>query len=354
MQRSDALELRRELRKAPNQEGIIDWVYGFYVTADHEVAWESVRKFYSLEDEEKFRHLALINRTLSPSVGIDLFPVPVRQNEELAALKEAWNGDEEETLDILSSFRDAVRMGFPHTDPYYAVLTHFTYSVPVKASDGAVLEDGGAVYDALLLSLCPAKLSAPALGFDEGTVENLRRRWVIGAPCAGFLYPSFSGRCEDRNEAAFFMKKDAGHDLFKSLFTMQEEVVMPDELKSGWNSILTEVGVSAQSASLINESLCESEAASLGKKELRKIVEEAGSDGERFEEEYENVAGERELPVKAISSPKVEVKTDSARIQVPAEKAAFIKTQIIDGVEYILIPVDGKVTVNGTEIIIEP
>ena len=178
MQRSDALELRRELRKAPNQEGIIDWVYGFYVTADHEVAWESVRKFYSLEDEEKFRHLALINRTLSPSVGIDLFPVPVRQNEELAALKEAWNGDEEETLDILSSFRDAVRMGFPHTDPYYAVLTHFTYSVPVKASDGAVLEDGGA--DLLIAS--------QRAGFAHGSRDALPAIGVFGQHVLGALW----------------------------------------------------------------------------------------------------------------------------------------------------------------------
>ena len=353
MLRSDALELRRELRKAPNQEGIIDWVYGFYVTPDKEVAWESVRKYYNMEDEDKFRHNTILSRTVSPSVGIDMFPVQIRQNESLIDLKSIWHDEEEEMLDALSGFRDLVREHHTSTDPYYASLTRFVYEVPAKASDGSVLEDGGETYDALIFSLCPAKLSAPALGFDEGAVENLRRRWVIGSPAAGFLYPSFNERSSDRNEAALYMKKEAGRELFESLFEMREEVISPEAHKSEWNDILSEVGVSAESASLINASLCETSETSLGKSELRRIVEEAGSSGERFEEEYEKVAGDREIPVNAISSSKVEVKTDSARIQIPAEKAVFITTRVIDGIEYILIPVDGKVSVNGTEIIID-
>jgi len=115
------------------------------------------------------------------------------------------------------------------------------------------------------------------------------------------------------------------------------------------------MGVSAETASLINESICEyaeeNSSAFLGKETLRRIVEESGGDGEAFENSYENIIGDFELSAEAISKTKVEVQTGSAKVVVPSEAAAFLKTKKIDGIEYILVPVDGVITVNGAEVI---
>jgi hypothetical protein len=44
------------------------------------------------------------------------------------------------------------------------------------------------------------------------------------------------------------------------------------------------------------------------------------------------------------------VKTDSVVLKVPSDKAQLIETRKINGRDYILIPADGTVTVNGAAV----
>lgn len=351
MQKSDLRELRKELKKAGTQDGILDWVYSFYVSAENELAWESVRFMTEMDEDEKFRHLAIVGKVLPSSIGKDLLPVQTEQNEALLLFREAYAGDRDKMKEKMSTLRDVLLTQYTHTDPYYAALFRFIYNVPARATDGARLEDGDSVYESLIFAVCPAKLSAPALGYNNEEVTNLHRRWTIGAPAVGFIYPSFNDRSEDRNETALYIKKGVSDEILRAIFDLKENAENAEDKKAAWNEVLTETGITSEEAALINESLCKSEEAYLDLNQLKSIAEEAGIDKDKFEKSYTDIIGDKEMPVAAISSDKVEIETDTAKIHVHADKAPFIKTKKIDGVEYILIPADGVLSVNGTAVV---
>ena len=54
-----------------------------------------------------------------------------------------------------------------------------------------------------------------------------------------------------------------------------------------------------------------------------------------------------------ISDNSLLVETDTVSIKTSTELAQFVKTQKIDGVYYLTVPVNGKVLVNGASISIE-
>lgn len=354
MQKTDIKELRKELKKAPNQDGIIDWVYAFYVNNENEMIWSSVKKFYNMEDEDKFRHSAIINKVFPASIGKDLLPVQIKYSENIANLRNAWKENEDDVLNAMEDIKDTIMSSYSSTDPYYATISHVLYDVPTKASDGAVLEDENTLFDTLIFALCPAKLSAPALGYDDEEVHNLSRRWTVGAPVCGFMYPSFSDRGEDVNEAAFFIKKGQGYNTLHTLFEVNEDTVSAEEQKIAWNGILSELELSTEEASAINESICEyaneHNSTTIEKESLKHIIEETGVDCDNFDDLYETLADNKPLSTSAIAEEKIELKTDSAKIQTGTDMAQLIQTRVIDGVPYILVPADGVITVNGARV----
>ena len=203
MDKSNLVEIRKVIRK---NEPPIDWIYSFYVTPDNELAWQSFRKFLSFDEDESFRFKDILKKSLSGTQGKELFSVPLdSQSEKLFSLRTMDEADEE----ILQEFAGHVISSYTHTDPYLAVCARITYDVPGMSSDRRKLEDGEVVFQSILFAICPAKLSSPALGFDDAEgVSELTRRWTIGAPVEGFLYPSFNDRIGDLSEVLYRSKKE--------------------------------------------------------------------------------------------------------------------------------------------------
>ena len=85
----------------------------------------------------------------------------------------------------------------------------------------------------------------------------------------------------------------------------------------------------------------------LEKNDALKLAERIGADTENFDEVYDDIIGDIPLTIPALRENSVVVSTDSATIKIPFDRASFIKTRVIDGVTYIVIPVDGAVIVNG-------
>ena len=351
MEKADIRELRKAVKARDN---IVDWVYGFYVDADNNTVWDQVMRLADMEDAERFRHVAMFQRVLSTRIGRDTFSVALtEQNEALLALRSTDSGD----TAALEAFRDAFTAGYTHTDPYYATLTRIVYDVPLKGTDGRKLEDGDVVYEALLLAVCPAKLTRAALGFREDRVAELDRRWQIGNPVAGFLYPSFSERLEDRNEVMLRSNAPDGEDFLTALFAVQAEAapVGAETQRALFSDLLGQMDVNLESAAAISENLVEKAAEedapqTLEKQTVRKIAEAAGAPMEDFDEIYDETIGDTQIALDAVAESCITVKTDAMTLKVPIDKAQLIRTRIIDGREYILIPADGTVTVNGTAV----
>ncbi len=350
MDKSNLAEIRKALRR---NEPPVDWIYAFYVTPDNELSWQSFRKFLSFDEDEMFRHKDILKKAVSGSFGRELFPVELgSQAEKLFALRTADEPDEE----ILEDFAGEIIASYAHTDPYYACLARITYDVPALSTDRRKLEDGDVVFQSLLFTICPASLSKPALGYsDVSGVSELDRRWTIGVPSEGFLYPSFNDRIGDMNEVLYRAKKEISSELFGTFFDSSVPANAKAQ-KDAFNTLMDSLNISVAEAAGIQEDLSHLEAENvtvLEKTDAKKLAERCGIDTENFDESYDDIIGDVPLSVSALRDPAVVVATDSATIKVPADKSQFISTRVIDGVTYILIPVDGAVLVNGIPTVVE-
>ena len=350
MEKSDLKEIRKALKA---RESCISWVYGLYVDPDNLPVWENVMRLADMEEAERFRHISLFARTLSPGVGKDTFPAMLDEEQSsLLSLRSAKGVDIAE----FEEFRDTLLSGFSHTDPYYAALARVIYDVPTKSGDGRRLEDGDVVYEALLFSICPATLSKPMLGFDSDRVTELNRRWQIGNPVTGFLYPAFSDRAEDRHEVLIQSKTPENEEYVRGFFRISEtdQPIGMKTQKDIFASLLDRMDVSLQHAAAISENVAEKAAEEdvtvLEKEDIRKIAEAAGVDSGDFDEIYDDTVGDVRLAASAVADSYVTVKTDSVVLKVPSDKAQLIETRKINGRDYILIPADGTVTVNGAAV----
>ena len=344
MDKSSLLELRKIMRR---DEPPVDWVYSIYVTPENEVCWESMRKFSSFDLDETFRHKDIMKKALSGAFAKELFSVPLHdQPKNLISIRNMESGDESS----IETFVNDVLSSYTHTDPYYAMLAHLTYDVPAKTSDGMKLEDGDTVYQAILFAICPASLSKPALGYNESAgVSELDRRWTIGSPIEGFLYPAFNERSGDLNEVLYRAKKDINSQLFNTLFSADLPVTA-DMQKQAFQTLMDRLDVSVKSAASLQEDLAHLEAEDvnlLEQTEAKKLAERCGIKTDHFDEAFEETVGDTPLTISALREPAVIVKTDSAAIKIDTDKTELIATREIDGITYILIPADGSVLVNG-------
>ena len=344
MRKQDVKELRKIIKC--DDSAIIDWIYSLYVSPENELRYEALERLGNMEDSERFRHVKIINNVLSTALGKRTFSVPLKfQQEELLLLRKNVSDK-----DNFTKLRDLLLDKYIHTDPYYAIAVHIVYDIPKKLSDGTRADDGSEVYDALLFAVCPAKLTKSALGFENERVSELKPRWVIGNPSFGFLYPSFSERSEDRNEAAFYSAVPEEEAFLGDLFEVAEQPISEKAQKERFAQLIGDLHLNVEDAAGLTADLIEraeeNDSASLGKVDLWRMVSESGVTDEEFEEAYKE-AGNKPIPLAAVASAKTVIQTDSGVITVKSALAPLIETREIDGTTYIMIPADGAVTVNG-------
>ena len=345
MDKNNLAEIRKALRK---DHPPVDWVFSFYVTPENEIAWKSFRKYASLDQDEQFRHKEIFKKALSGAFGKELSSVALpEQAPELFGLREL----EQEDPDLLNAFASDVAASFDHTNPYYAMLARITYDVPAMASDRRRLEDGEVVFQSLLFAIWPAQLSKPALGYsDTDGVAELSRRWTIGAPTEGFLYPAFADRIGDLNEVLYRAHKEISPGLFKMFFGDAEKPVTAKEQKEIFNSLMDAMDVTMESASLLQNDLANlaaEDVAVLEKETARGLAERCGITTENFDETFEEVVGDVPLTITALLEKSVTIATDSATIRLPADRAQLVRTEMLGKILCLVLPVDGAILVNG-------
>ena len=350
MKKSDMKELRKVVKAS---DGVVGKVYGLYVDADNNVCYESLKWLSDMDDPERHRHLDILNTVLNPGLGKKTFPVWLKeQNQDLIAMKSAEWPDEE----FFAAFRDHLLENYGHIEPYYAVAAKLTYDVPKKSEDNLYLEDGDSVYKSMAFAICPAALEKPILGYEDERVAELARRWTVKKPTLGFLYPSFDEREENRNEAVFFSPAPAAEPLLASLFQMKEDdVPVPlEEQKEMYSNLIDDLSVGMEAAAEISKAIAEKtaedkESDTVSKEMIRTAARNAGveiSDGD-FSTKYENNIGTTRITAPAVIEKSVVFETGDFQLKVPTEKSDLIRSQKVEGVNYILIPIDGDVTVNG-------
>lgn len=347
-------------------------ICGCYVDADKNKKTKMKEAFLSLPEEEMFKYFEILKKTLSGTIGRNLLDMEFPLTEEagggaqeyLMRLKKSQLKDDE----LLDEFYDKIIENFLYPENYYIVIIHGAYDIPKKASDGIEMFDASDdVYEFLLCSICPVKLTKPGLCYNEdtNTIEERIRDWFVEVPVTGFLFPAFTDRNTDIHSVLYYSKNPEELNAdFARLLLGCELPLSASSQKETFNTLISETlqgectyetvkTIHQELNDLLDERKDDPNPPALDKNDVKRLLLENGATEktlEHFEEEFEQSGGNNQTSLyvsNVVNRRKFEIKTPNIVISVKPECADLIETRMLDGRPYFVIPADDSVEVNG-------
>ncbi len=361
----------KEIKKTLSLKHIcLDKFVSCYVGNDKEIISRSDGFFTGMDQNLQLKYMEIFKKVLSGKFAKNLYSIGYSketkdQQQKLIALKESelTNGQVDEFFkEVINTYDCAGR--------FIIIAAYGTYDVPRKASDGSILEDGTDVYSFIITAICPVELVREGLVFNEDTktFEEKFTDWAISKPTTGFLYPAFNDRQEDASEILYYTKSEKerqerfAENVLGAVIEKTET-----ELQNNFQNIIRatfdrdcDFDAVRQVTDIIKENIEEAVSSGeeyvLDKPEFRNLVKRAGADEEalkRFEEAYDdNLGGKEHLSADTvIDKNKILIKSDVLKLDVKSESSDLIETRVINGREYILLPVTNNLSVNGIPIV---
>lgn len=372
MNEKEISEIRRRFR---SEKSNISRIRGCYVNDQREIVSEFSQPLGLMPQEESEELLAILKKTLSGTVGKNLIDIEfstqqVLEGEEhklLMALRDSSLEDETAVQEFYRRVIQVINM----EGNYLILLAYDKYDIPSYAKDGEKQDDSSEVFSYFLCSICPVKLTKPALGYyvSENAFRNITTDWIVSSPELGFMFPAFDDRSANIYNALYYSRDTAeSHEEFVDA-VFKSETPMPAAVqKETFQSILSNTiaddcrfevvqAVHGQLAEMIDEHKANKEEAPLviSKKTVRGLLESCGVSDTHvtaFEEQYDSAFGaDTEIsPRNIIDTKQLEVRTPDVTIRVNPERGDLVETRIIDGARYILIRADEGVELNGVAI----
>lgn len=270
---------------------------------------------------------------------------------------------------LLDLFYDSVIENYDYNENYYIILIHGMYDIPGKASDGEEMFDASdEVYEFIMCSICPVKLSKAGLSYDahDNRIEDRVRDWIVDNPDKGFLFPAFNDRSTDIHSALYYTRKsDEIHPNMIENVIGAELTVSANEQKDLFLYLIEEVldekcdfetvrNIHDTLNEWINERNDSLTPLYLDKRDIGEIFEQSGVPEEcmeKFDSEFDFTFGRMKsvLATNIAETKGFTVKTPDVTIKVSPDRADMVDTMVINSRQCIVIAVDDHVTVNGIE-----
>ncbi len=373
MNKKDIAEIKRRFNLEHNN---ITCIQGCYVSNRGEVISSFTRSLTGMAQEEAEKYLAVFKRTLSGTQGqnlidIDFDPEHIADSPEhqlLTALKDTALRDGET---VEAFFRQVIE-NLEMEDHYLILLMHDGYDVPYRNKDGeSDFERSDEVFHYILCSVCPVKLTKPALSYDPGSnaFHSKDSDWIVSAPEMGFLFPAFDERAANIYQALYYTRDTAvSHDDFVNAVFRSKLPMPADHQREVFQTLLEQSlqeECSMEVMQAVHEQVMEkleeqktdkrAEPLKLTKYDVTDALAECGVSTARmeaFNEQYDQAFGEqaRISAVNIVSPKQFEVKTPSVVIKINSDRTDLVETRTIDGHSYILIRADEGVEVNGVSV----
>lgn len=370
MNKKEIGELKKQFTITDNT---LTCICGCYVDGEGTMKTTFHEAFPPLPEEEQFKYLDLFKKGLSGMVGKTLFDLDfsISQEQEedgfhslLLALRASKFKDET----LLSSFYEQMMEQLDMDGNYLILLGRGVYDIPGKSADNETMFDASDdVYEYLLCILCPVKLSKPGLSYQEteGRFGPCPLNWAVDMPSTGFLFPAFTNRSTDIHSALLFVKNAKSYQsgLVEGLFGHMP-LIFGDTQKEAFAALLSDglgekcgfetvVSISGELMERLEET--GDEPGTLSCSELQGMLLEHGADMpdiESLSEQYEAYMQSPEpmLLSHLVGNKKTEIRTEEAVLQLSAERAETLITTTQQGRTYLMLPLDGEVTVNGVPV----
>ena len=375
MNKQELAEIRRRFNPDKNN---IDWIRGCYVNEKKEIVSTFSHPLLSLPQEEAEKYLAIFKRTLSGVQGKNLVDIVFRPDQVMegeahqlltSLVKTALKVDQ-----AVERFFTAVIENLEFEGNYLILLMHDTYDVPFKGMDenkvDQISED---VFEYMLCSICPVKLTRPALCYcaEDNAFHDREADLVVAGPELGFMFPTFDDRMTNIYNALYFTRDTAeNHDKFVNAIFDNRAPMPAAAQKETFEMLLSdalEEDCSLEVVQTVHEQIREkveelkadkaADAPTISMREVSQMLQECGVREEKvaaFEEKYDEEFGmAMDLSAQNIVDvKKFELKTPDVVVKVNPERSDLVQTRVIDGLRYILIRADDGVEVNGVNIAI--
>lgn len=368
MNKKEIAEIKKQFSPA---NCAITRICGCYVDGEKTIKTKSKDAFLSLPEEEMFKYFDLFKKTLSGGIGKNLMDMefPLEQEtsggtqEFLLRLRDSKLQDDS----LLDEFYQKIIDFYNYGENYYIILIHANYDVPGKSSDGEEMFDASdEVYEFLLCSICPVKLSKAGLCYNSETnhIEDRIRDWIVEMPDIGFLFPAFNDRSTDIHSLLYYSKnaKEFQDDLIDNVLGCHVPMPAGDQKSTFQYLVSDTLGDSCNfdTVKTLHENLTEMieehkdapEPLRLDKTDVKKLLERSGAreeNLEQFDREFEAAAGDTPslLASNVANTRTFEVKTPDVVIKVNPDRTDLVETKLIDGIPYLVIQLSDSVEVNG-------
>ena len=371
MNKKEILEIRKQYT---HEKCSISRICTCYVDGEKNIRTTMKEAFLSLPEEETFKYFNIFKQTLSGTLGKNLlnldFPLdaenPGGPQEFLLKLRDSRLQDDA----LLEEFYNKIIETYYFPENYYIILIHVAYDIPGRATDGSEMFDASdEVYEYLLCSLCPVKLSKPGLFYntEHNQIENRIRDWVVEPPVKGFLFPAFHDRSSDIHSMLYFSKQaeELQPDFMEVMFGCQLPLTAKSQ-KESFNTLIADTlgedadyemvkNIHEQLTELVEESKDSPDPLVLTRPDVKRLFELSGVPEEKmesFDQAYDAAAGEDTalLASNIASGRNFSIETPDVIIKVNPERTDLIETRIIDGKECLVITVNGRIEVNGVNV----
>ncbi len=346
-------------------------ICGCYVDGEKNKKTDFRQAFLALPEEEMFKYFEILRKCLSGTLGKNLlnldFPLhteePGGTQECLLRLRNSKLKDET----LLEAFYDKIIESYEYVGNYLILLIHDVYDVPGKTLDGLDMEDASdEVYEYILCAICPVDLSKPGLSYnaEENIFQNRVRDWVVGMPETGFLFPAFNDRGADLHSTLYY-SKDA-EELNEGF--MEQLLGCPVPLSAGaqketFQTLIEETlgetcelelvkNIHEKFQEMVAEHKEEPAPLILDKNEVKTLLAGSGVNNEKlaeFDSYFDAAAGQQAALYanNVFNTRSFDVKTPDITIKVSPDRTDLIETRKIDGLDCLVIRLDGGVEVNG-------
>ena len=375
MNQRDLAELRRRLNPDKRNPTLIRGCYVDYLGRPITRFELSVATLYEQENE---KYMSIFKKVLSGQVGQSLMPMacPPEEEELLLRVRDSALQDEPAVQELFEKMTAGIRAEHPdmqsveeaqNADNWLILLMHDDMDVRRRDINGEIdAENSDRAFSYVLCAVCPVKQEKSALRYDpaDSIFRERAPEWAAAAPAMGFLFPVYEGGSADVNTILFFNRDSSdAHEAFLKE-ALHLEAVMPAAAQTenfqallaqslGTECSLDVVQEMHETVSdLIAEQGKDDEPLMLSRQDVARVLTEGGVSAERveaFEEGFDATFGEGAvLPAVNLVTPKqFKVDLPSVSIRVDPKQADLLETRVIDGRSYLLIPIDGDISVNG-------
>ena len=372
MNTKEIAEIRRRFK---GEKINIGFIRGCYVNEEGEIITDFSQQLLQMSDDETNEILAIIKKTLSGNLGVNLIDINFTNEQVMSSpehkllmtLRDSGLKDDAAVGEFFKKVSESVKLD----SSYLILLANDRYDVFKYREDGKREEDSSEVFSYIICSICPIKLTRPALSFKalENAFQNIGTNTVVAPSQLGFMFPAFDDRTANIYNALYYTKDTWGkHNDFLGAIFHVEKPMAPRIQQATFTSILKDTigeecnlevvqAVHDQINDIIleNKESRENEPPTVNKDTLKVVLKTCGVEEEKveaFSNEYDQSFGANtEITPSNIMNPKsFEVTTPDVTIKVNPERNDLISTKVINGRKYIMILADEGVEVNGIDI----